>query len=471
MKRKLQTILTFSFVLLIASSTQLSAQQDNDNAATCYAVEVMSYNPAKQNDGTDLPEVLTIIENALGAPQNSDETTNAANFNFVTLGFGGDITLRMSGPIANGEGNDIKVFETTFNESAGNCRRYPETIQAFASQNGCDWVYIGQGCQDAEFDLGPELEWAEYIKLVDVSPLDNAYNGGVANGYDVDGVACLNGFVEEPVMQDLGNSYAMSVVDFTQGKRINGTAVSEARSNPEQALGAPQNSNSDETTFYSMGFSNPTVNGTPSITLKFGYVIFDKEGADLDIVETSFGNPSCNSYAEQAFVQVSLDNENWADLGVICLDEMVDFAVAGVNAVQYIRLTERSLTSNFNNNGTADGYDLDGIIVMQPGCQTDNPDALRFDNTTTPDEEGLISLVQYTGANLFSVQFAGIEKDENFEISIFSIAGQKVASEVIAVPSSMNVSHALNLNRFDAGIYVVRAQSATKSETFKVIAK
>ncbi|MFN4123884.1 MAG: hypothetical protein ACK4GL_11340, partial [Flavobacteriales bacterium] len=141
---------------------------------SCNAIAVVSYFPGKQNNGSDIPEAFNNPENALGEPQNSDEAVPDAQANYVSLGFGGSITLKMSGNIKNGEGSDIKVVETTYSNMSGNCNRYPERVKAFASQDGCNWVYLGEGCQDAEFDLGP-LNWARFIRLVDSSPITAAF--------------------------------------------------------------------------------------------------------------------------------------------------------------------------------------------------------------------------------------------------------------------------------------------------------
>ncbi|MEZ5172501.1 MAG: LamG-like jellyroll fold domain-containing protein [Bacteroidia bacterium] len=423
---------------------------------TCTAVEVIEYLPAKQNDGTNLPASRMISTNALGAPQNSDLTTGEANYNFVSLGFGGSITVRMSGAIANGDGNDIRVTETTFGSMSGNCVRYPETILAFASQDNCNWVYLGSGCQDAEFDLG-ELNWAEYIRLVDVSPLSSNYNGGIADGYDVDGIECLHGTIDNPEMQDLGNSYAMSYVSSAQGPRQNGTPVAASRSDENQALGAPQNTNT--VNFFSLGFGG-------NIVLKLGYAIFDKPGADIEVVETSYGNPACASYREEAMVEVSLDGSNWIDLGIICLDGSVDLSTGGAIAASYVRITDHSAASNFGSTG--DAYDLDGIIVLQPGCSASNPTAQKLEDISSPDEIANIDLVQSVTKNNFNMNIS-VEKPEVMNIIVTSLMGQQISARSLEV-NGYAVQN-IDLAGLSAGVYLISARSASVNETFKVFVK
>ncbi|MCC6767911.1 MAG: hypothetical protein IT240_02600, partial [Bacteroidia bacterium] len=200
--------------------------------APCAANEVILYEPAKQQDGSDIPAIYADPTQALSYPQNDDNSTTV---NAVTLGFGGTLVLKMSSAIKNGPGNDFKVVETSGGLTSAICQRHPERIMAFASQDGCNWIYAGSGCQDVELDLGP-LNWASYIKLIDISPIDGIFQGeGTPNGYDVDGVICLNDYEENPVMQDLGAFYAMNYSDFNQYPRKNGSAVPADRSNPANA--------------------------------------------------------------------------------------------------------------------------------------------------------------------------------------------------------------------------------------------
>jgi hypothetical protein len=141
--------------------------------SSCYATEVVSFNQKKQNDGSTISIGRSNPLKALGMPENNDTE------NFVSLGFGGDITLKFGSPIKNGDGDDVRVIESTFGSGSGNCARYPEKIRAFASQDGCNFIYIGEGCQDQDFDLGI-LAWAQYIKLVDISNVNyGQYNDSI----------------------------------------------------------------------------------------------------------------------------------------------------------------------------------------------------------------------------------------------------------------------------------------------------
>jgi len=423
----------------------------------CYAIEVVEFNQAKRNNGSDVPAASSFKENALGAPTDSDVAVPEANLNFVALGFGGSITLKMSGPIANGPGADFRVVETSYGSMAGNCNRYPERIQAFASQDGCNWVYVGEGCQDVDIDLGP-LDWALYIKLVDISPIGAAYNNQVADGYDLDGIICLNGFEENPVIQDLGADYAMEVKAFDQGKRKNGTDVVLSRSDASKALGNPEGTNTIN--FVALGFGG-------SITLKLGYVVFDKAGDDLQIVETSFGNPACVSYSERALIEVSLDDVIYFNLGEVCLDGTVDFAVAGVNAAQYIRITDRSMASKFG--GTADGYDVDGVVVLQPGCGADNGERVIGDNIWVADETASFDAYPNPFKNIVNLVIVTGGEAEQMNVKVMNIAGQVVYTTNVNVASNSRINQTLELSSLTAGIYFISMETKNGVETQKLI--
>ncbi len=436
--------------LVWKQKTKASGGQACESAG-CYVSEVVSYNPKKRNDGQEILEARRDPNKATGAPENDE------SMNFVSLGFGGDITLKFSSPIANGDGDDIKVTESTFGASNGNCGRYPEKIQAFASQDGCNFVYIGEGCQDATFDLG-SLSWAQYIKLRDVSPVDAAYNNQVADGYDVDAVECLNGPAANTNDDGLVAGSAQEVVQYTRGTRKNGTDIHASRRDPEKALGIPQNDDIG-VNFVSLGFDG-------SLTLKFDYAVFDGEGPDLQIVETSFGAPSCQAYGERAYVEGSIDGNEYVVLGEICLDGTIDFATSGVYAIHYLKLTERSPMSDFPN--SADGYDVDGVLALHNGC-TEETRITAFDNNSVPDEIAEIQVSPNPFKERMNLIYESGSIDEKIDIKVFNYVGQMVSSESVTVPKRSKYSHDIAGSALPKGVYIVTVESGGQKQSLKVI--
>ncbi len=147
----------------------------------CYATNVVSYSPGLRKDGTPILGERSNPENALGAPQGTDD------INFVSLGFGGSLILEFDSRIINRTGTDFKITETSYNEPV--CDTYPETAHVYASKDGDTWEDLGTGCLDSEYDLGV-LDFAAFLKIVDES--DSVSFANSDEGFDVDGVVAFS---------------------------------------------------------------------------------------------------------------------------------------------------------------------------------------------------------------------------------------------------------------------------------------
>lgn len=363
-------------------------------AQSIWGGEVVNFQQGTTNLINPIVEERSNPSRAIGSTTNADES------NFVSLGFGGSITIKMSEPIRNGEGLDFKIWETTYGSA---CNVYPEKAFVFASQDGCNFLPLGLICQDEELDLG-DLNWASYIKIVDASPIEGFKRQGEVDAYDVD---AIEGYYLETEMQptNLRSGYATGVVEYTPGTRKNGTPISPSRTNPLNSLGIPQGT--DVVNFVSLGFG-----GTLILSLDFAK--FNQPGWDLQFVETSYGNPNCLAYPERIYIEVSKDLINWEYVDILCLDGYVDVQFS--DWFKYIRLTDRSAATKFS--GSADGYDVDGVLTIQD-CQTpQNRIVSDYDDIFTPDEEtedilypnpfnDVISLTTSTEVQVNVMDFAG----------------------------------------------------------------
>jgi hypothetical protein len=163
--------------------------------------------------------------------------------------------------------------------------------------------------------------------------------------------------------------YAVEVVLFIQGEtKGNGTVLAD-RSNPDNALGAPQNSDASTTieNFVSLGFDkDETAEREGELVLRFdGRAIPNPNGVDITLVETSFGSPTFNNYPEQAEVFVGQSaNGPWFALvpAFAQLDTSFEFP-AGLEWATHIRILDASLRSSGKFPGSADGYDVDGVTA------------------------------------------------------------------------------------------------------------
>lgn len=445
---------------------QIITPSTNETCITqgCYASEIVSYTPAKRNDGSSIPAANRVATKALGIPEGDNSV------NYVSLGFGGEIVLRFASAVANGTGNDIAITETTLNNQS--CNRYPEKVDVFASQDGCHFTYIGQGCQDSQFDLGA-MTWAKYIKLKDVSPVNHPYNNEVADGFDLDGIACLHGSAPE-INDGLVFGSAQEVVQYNQGTRKNGSPIHPTRINPLNALGIPQNDDLS-IDFVSLGFNG-------SLTLKFDYAVFNQEGNDLWVVETSFGAPDCQTYPEAAYFEGSLNGVNWYPMGTVCLDGTIDIG-DGVYAIQYVRISDRSPMAQFPN--SADGFDLDGILVLNEDCQvltnpsvnsnkqTTNsitPNRIAFyDNNEIPDEIAEISVGPNPFQNTFKLYYETGTMNEKIEVNIFNYVGQLVHKQLLQIPKNTLSEQEINADHLPRGVYFLSVESAGQKQSLKLI--
>ncbi len=147
--------------------------------------EVISYTPGTRRNGRPVFRWRANPEKALGQPYENYW------YNFVSLGFGGELTLRMSAPVANLPGNDLKVFESTSGFFHIPCSWYPEQAEVLASEDGENFFSLGNGCLNEKFDLEVAgLRTASYIRIVDTS--DPSDFRGNADGYDVDAIKAIN---------------------------------------------------------------------------------------------------------------------------------------------------------------------------------------------------------------------------------------------------------------------------------------
>lgn len=149
--------------------------------------------------------------------------------------------------------------------------------------------------------------------------------------------------------------WADSVLFSAQGMTKDGGAVPAPRSNPSSALGVAEDNTSDGT-FYSLGFG-----GTISLGFDNGI------STGVIVVEaTNAGYP-----AEKAKVEVSENGTTWVNAGEVSQDGSVN-KPASIGCAKYVRLTDVSNKDDFTD-GTADGYDVDGVRATGDACTPVTP--------------------------------------------------------------------------------------------------
>jgi hypothetical protein len=399
------------------------------------------------NNGGAIAANRSDINKALTA-QNSDVQ---GPINFFSLGYGGWAIFKTDRPILNGPGNDVTLIETTWGEGS-----YPlgESARLLASQDGVSFVDLGVTKYNGSFEFGASLTWAQYFMVVDVTPMSNSYDA-----YDVDGLVFTTpGIFGTQLTPDasLGNAL-VAYVGGMQGKQKGGAIVHPTRSMTSKGLNAPQLNDSQN--FYSLGFGGTAV-------YRFGYGVINNPGADIQVVETSFGKPSCARYPEHVNVAVSYDGNTWFDKGILCQDGTVD--VAPHMGVSFIKFTDVSDPAKFSN--SADGWDLDGALNLGIGtgstpnspCQIS---ANRMSISETADQENVPDEIQslqiYGQTAVFSLAA------DQVTVRISDNIGRQVSSEVVSGKIWDSVEY--NLPELKSGIYIITVESPVSREVIKFV--
>ncbi len=462
------TGLYFAALLIGMSSSMsiLKSQPDVPNPGlTCQVTiqSVVSFQPAKRKDGSVIPAEFVNTANVIGFPQNSDQSTDV---NYVSLGFGGEISVMLTDRLANGTGADFRLVETTLPTS--NCTRYPEKAEVFVSQDGCNYVSLGSTCQDGSFDLGGSgLEWIKYVKIHDISPITHPFqNDALANGYDLDGIQCLNGAASSTAPFNT-TFLAGAARTYQNYLPANPTTIPASRKIPANATGFPQNNNGTPITFVSLGFGG-------EITVIFDYIVFDKPGHDLFITETS----GSASYPEKAEFYGSANGSEWVSLSTtedgttLEQDGWIDFNGA-LYGLKYLRVIDRSKKSAFPSG--SDGYDLDGVTTingsncLSNGQPTSNARYYQIENNV-PDESGVASVYPNPFTNLFTFNYLAGSSKENISMRVVNITGQAVFTQVFEVEPSQEYTKSVDLSSLPSGIYMIEISSLSNGkEVLKLI--
>lgn len=169
-----------------------------DYDALCLETETAGEYPA--DEAVYANQGLTNDDEAVKAARSNPDQglvfeTAKSESNFYSLGFGGIFVAKFNTPIINGDGDDVRIIETTWST-------YPtETANVYASKNGTDWELLGEVQSEngsgtninfaTDFDLG-SLDWAQYIKIIDTSDVDDFDAQDGADGIDINAVLALH---------------------------------------------------------------------------------------------------------------------------------------------------------------------------------------------------------------------------------------------------------------------------------------
>jgi hypothetical protein len=159
-----------------------------DGAAGPWADFVVSFNQGFAINGGFLPnrsDPAAALGVAESPPGNDDPIPTGT---FVSLGFGGTITLGFQNPICNSVGADLAIEVREITKEP-----YPlERAQVYVSEDGITFLFAGTVTKDGTVSMPAGITVANFVKLVDANnPADYARHPN-ADGFDLDGVQALN---------------------------------------------------------------------------------------------------------------------------------------------------------------------------------------------------------------------------------------------------------------------------------------
>ncbi len=244
-----------------------------------------------------------------------------------------------------------------------------------------------------------------------------------------------------------GNCYATEVVAYIPGTTHNGGAIASNRTDATHALGAPERT--DQLVFVSLGYGG-------SLTLGFDGAIPNQPGDDIEIVETSYGNPSCVSYPEYADVYVSVDGLSWHFAKTVCrTDGFVDISDAGdFEYISFVKIVNNNVLTT-----TQDGFDVDGVVALH-NCEVDQTNPI-----LATAEEPTSTLTSYPNPTNgpSKVVFVTGESSHTL-VEVYDINGRNVAT-LFNQEARKDQQYTLHFNASNLpnGVYIYRL--TTKHET------
>jgi len=404
----------------------------------CYPSEWLAFDQGLKTNGEPIGDDRSDPTRALGEPDANNEAGG-----FVSLGVGGSITLGFPGNANDGPGDDIFIYETSF--SGDNCSGGgDERADIELSQDGINWVSAGTICRDGSVDIAdyPGLDFVTAIRIT------NSASTNTPDGYDVDGVVAIYGCGPNDFEIPDGNCYgSQALVYEPQG------SIPSNRMDKFQALGEPERDNSIN--FVALGFGG-------SITIGFDGAAPALAGVDdLEVVETTFGNKTCDSFEERADVYVSqqlvsdaseIDDDLFVYVGESCTNgAFFDvFAETGFDSFTMVKIVD--VTPEDAQLPGRDGYDVDGVVAIhncvdvpsgQLQLQASNPEVVM---TTYPNPtDGQSNVTFTTGKTMRTI------------LQVYDASGREVAT-LFNQTADAGMEYRLNFNgsSMPNGMYIYR---------------
>lgn len=276
-----------------------------------------------------------------------------------------------------------------------------------------------------------------------------------------------------------------SIVSYHQGFQKNGQAVPMQFSDPLQALGEPDASDSpsDPPRHFSLGYNG-------FIVLELSSNLFDEPGNDLIIHEMSFGDPSFSSHPERAEVFVSQNGTQWISLGLTgsaqnCnapLDKAFDLAgkITWCRYVKVVDKTDRHArvltpitcepTNIFAFDGFTNGFDVDAITC---GSYTSPLASARIASEETAASRTNEHVLYPNPVNDWVTIDLSQERDfvlpenKQMQVDIRDTSGRSVYTQLHTLDPDLKTK--CNLIDFQSGLFVLHVRTPQGGRFYKLI--
>ncbi len=293
-----------------------------------------------------------------------------------------------------------------------------------------------------------ETEWTYTIPLADIDSYSLEFNkkGKTTGKWIADGsfgfeindmvYIAAHAIVQKETIITEAPYYAISVFNYSQGLRKDGTPVRPERSVPEQGL--EYEIGRDEHNFFSLGFGG-------WIIMEFDCPIRNGEGNDLKVIEDTWGG---NYPLEEAEVYASEDGINWILLGIAdntnldVIHTISEFDLGDLMSARFIKIVDVTDPSIHNDN--ADGYDLNAVQALQDCIEIQEEtgwgegDYIREDKNwamyyeyTIQEEQDLVDTIEVP-AKGYIVSSMGLEEGKEYILEAVgtAFAGGKYTEDI-----------------------------------------
>ncbi|MCA1751539.1 MAG: T9SS type A sorting domain-containing protein [Flavobacteriales bacterium] len=310
------------------------------------------------------------------------------------------------------------------------------------SQDGVNFVFAATICRDEGIDIS--TTGLEYIVAVRVTT--NHLLTNTPDGYDLDGIESLHPCddVPEPVIIP-GDCYASELVEYVEGITSDGGSIDAVRTDPTEALGEPERT--DSYVFTTLGYGG-------SLTLGFNGAVPNGEGDDIEVVETSFNTPDCATYPEFADIYLSQDGENFLYATTICKGNAfidIDDANPDWEFITYVKIVNNNELTT-----TPDGYDVDGVVAFYNCDDEDKHNADAKPTDPFASMGGLLKSQPNPATNNSMVTFSPAYSGYT-NLEVYDMSGRHIET-LFSRSADENVDYKINFNvdNLPNGLYMYR---------------